>query len=172
MNEMSQSVKPKVNPYEMFLPRQVDHITEVDDHVTDMDFFLLYKSSHRICKSAPGRWSVLVSFTDGPDQMAHLFSVHNVDDKLTVKRAEFFDPAGWKGFYLATVLASRKQLIEAAQRNELTNENYKTIKSKHGNAERAWCRQFCSAISPHLLDADSWDKQNFDNFQKEFLHKH
>ena len=52
-----------------------------------MDFFLffLYKSSNTKCKSAADRWSVLVSFTDGADQMAHLFTVHNVDDNLTVK---------------------------------------------------------------------------------------
>ena len=139
-----------------------------------MDFFLffLYKSSNTKCKSAADRWSVLVSFTDGADQMAHLFTVHNVDDKLTVKRAEFFDPDGWRGFFLDTVLASRKQLIEAVKRNDLNSENYKTIKSKHGNAERAWCRQFCSDLSPHLLDADSLKTRNFDNFQKEFLHKH
>ena len=31
MIEMSQSVEAKVNPYEMFLPRQVEHINEVDD---------------------------------------------------------------------------------------------------------------------------------------------
>ena len=167
---MSQSVK--VNPYEMFQSRQVDHVTEVDHHVTDMDFFLLYKSSNKICKSAADRWSVLVSFADGPDVVAHLFTVHDVDDKLTVKRAEFFDPDGWRGFFLDTVPASRKQLIEAAQRNEFNNENYKTIRSKHGNAERAWCSRFCSDISPHLLDADSFNTKNFDNFQKEFLHKH
>ena len=112
MIEMSQSVEARVNPYEMFLPRQVDHINEVDDHVTDMDFFLffLYKSSNTKCKSAADRWSVLVSFTDGVDQMAHLFTVHNVDDQQTVKRAEFLDPDGWRGSFLDTVLASRKQL--------------------------------------------------------------
>jgi len=106
MIEMSQSVKAKVNAHEMFLPRQVDHITEVDDHVTDMDFLLilLYKSSNRKCKSAADRWSVLVSFTDGADQMAHLFTVHNVDDNLTVKRAEFFDPDGWRGSFLDKLL--------------------------------------------------------------------
>ena len=167
--EMSRSVQsfaknvPVRTWNSVFGPDVVDNVKEEDDKPRDADFHLFYRplESTPALRAQPfSHWAVVVEY---PNEPKRVFTFEagkgeGQDNRIIATRSQQYPEERDKGklVKLGTKCISPKKLLEYARSVSLNGKSYNLLIRNC----QAWCKEFCSCISPSFLQQQFWDTQN------------